>query len=834
VALAVGLAVAGGAEPARKSFHIRVGDAAVTLVEFARQSGEQIVYLVENVRGQQTSPVEGEWSAREALERMLAGTNLTVLRDAASGAMTVSRRSEPWRPATSTPERMPPPGPPGDALVVLPQFTVSTEAADRYRSADAVSAVRVRAPLLDTPASITVLTRDIIDDLEPTRIFDVTRYVAGVQDGRGIQFQDRMILRGFESNGQRTVDNFLQPADADNIDEAVIDRIEVAKGPNAILSPAGAPGGAINVITKSPLFTPQRSLTAVAGLFDAQKLTLDLTGPIAPGSAMAYRLVGAWQDSRRYWANDARLRGRVFAPMFSWRIADHTLFTAKLVAAEHWVFRDPLLILDPAVNAAADDPSLAPGVSARSLNGIQPWSHVGTRTADLFALLTSNLNDHLSLRVAANGRYYYEDSTQEFVTTPGLSNRYNPFTGELTQDYTWAPDPATGAYVAAYAPLFNPAAIPVRGDTQATRRKTGSLQADLVAKYRFGEISSQTVGGIALSRQTGYSRLRTGTLPPIDLRRPGMRADPVWAPDFYQSTIGSFTNWQAYVNQRLGFFGDRVLLTGGVLRYDTHTISRNVLANAAASVLDDGKNMWQASLLLKLRPNVSLYYSHSTNSSPVIANDLPLWRDGRQDEFGLKSEFINQRLSISAAWFKISQTNVSVPNPARQTDLSAPEQLISDLGDHGVEFELQGALTPSLSAIATYSRLRLRDSLGRPVRAVADDNAALLLNYRFNAGAGQGLALTLGASYTGRRAGDTPVNFTPLGVPGQVSFFLKPSYVTVLGAAYRWGERYVFRLNLDNVFDDAGYIQQAGARVSGTGISTAPGRNVKLSATVKF
>src|SRR5207253_943215 len=74
-----------------------------------------------------------------------------------------------------------------DETVTLSAFTVSDSSADRYRSVDAISAVRVRAPLIDTPSSITVLTRDMIDDLAPTRIFDVTRYVAGVQDGRGLK-----------------------------------------------------------------------------------------------------------------------------------------------------------------------------------------------------------------------------------------------------------------------------------------------------------------------------------------------------------------------------------------------------------------------------------------------------------------------------------------------------------------------------------------------------------------------------------------------------------------------------------------------------------------------
>jgi iron complex outermembrane receptor protein len=830
VALASGRAR--GAEPLRP-FDIPAGDAAETLNVFARQSGEQLVFLVDNVRGQTTRAVQGRLTPFDALRLLLSGTRLVVHRDGVGGPMTVSRRTDLRPQSMSETPPAPVPAAPPD-VVVLPTFTVSETTVDRYRAADAISAIRVRAALIDTPSSISVLTRDIIDDLAPTRIFDAARYIAGVQEGRGIQFQDRMILRGFESNGQRTVDNFLQPEDADNVDEVVIDRIEISKGPNAILSPAGAPGGSITIITTSPLYQREHNVTAVLGLFDAQKLSVDLTGPFSEGSRFAYRLIGSLQDTRRYWSSDARLRGKVLAPMFSYRISDRTQLTVKLIAAEHWIFREPLLILDPAVDGRTREPFLAPGLSRRGRNGIQPWSHVGTHNADLFALLTSSLTDNISFRFAANGRYYFEDSTQEFLSTPSLTNRYNPMTGELTQDYVWALDPATGAYAATISPLFDPASIPVRGDKQATRRKIVSVQSDLAARYRFGGVTSQTIAGLALSRRTHYGRGVSGALPGIDLSHPELRAEPVWSGAWAFSNDSQFTNWQSYANQRLGFFGDRVQLTGGVLHYDTYTYARNHLDGSAPGVLDGSKNMWMASALVKPRPNVAVYYSHSNNSTPVVANNLPLWRDGVQDEIGFKSEFFRQRLSFNVAYFEIAQTNVNVPNPDRQTDPTAPEQLVSNLENHGLEFELVGGLTPNLSVLASYARLKMRDRLGRPVRAVAGQSASLLLNYRFRFGRLEGLSLHAGVSYSGRRAGDTPINFTPLNVVGQTSFFLQPYAVTTFGAAYRWRERYLFRLNIDNVLDDKGYIQQAGGRVSGTGITTAPGLNVKLSTTVRF
>lgn len=77
------------AEPARKNYNLPAGDATATLKAFSQQSGEQIVFPVESVRGVQTKSVAGELTAREALEQMVAGTDLVVVRDEKTGALAV-------------------------------------------------------------------------------------------------------------------------------------------------------------------------------------------------------------------------------------------------------------------------------------------------------------------------------------------------------------------------------------------------------------------------------------------------------------------------------------------------------------------------------------------------------------------------------------------------------------------------------------------------------------------------------------------------------------------------------------------------------------------------
>jgi iron complex outermembrane receptor protein len=735
--------------------------------------------------------------------------------------------------------------PPADEVVVLSPFTVSADNTDRYRAAEAISAVRIRTALIDTPSSISVITRDMMDDLAPTRVFDVTKYIAGVQEGRGVQFQDRMIIRGFETqNGARTVDNFLQSADADNVEESVIDRIEVTKGPNAILSPAGAPGGSLNIITKSPTWTRQNSLTAQVGLYDSQKVTADLGGPVSAGSPFAYRVVASYQNTARYWSDDPKMKNLAFAPMLSWRISDKSMLTLKYIYASHEIPREPLFIISPDTTATSGDPKLLPGIDPSGLNGIQPWSHVETASQDFFAVYTTGFGDHLNLRVAGNYRHYQEDSDQNFLSTPGLSNRYNPYTGILTQDSTWAlQNPAlphnvtTNPYVPTASPWINPGNIPNRGNIQDTTRDTYSFQADLAGTYQFGPVSSQTVVGGAYANQEATGFNKDGTMPGINLLAP-VAAYPVYPatwPTTANNSATSYENTQLYLSERLGFFSDRLFLSGGIMNYATVTKNWNYFTNSVPTVLDDSKSMWSAGALFKVRDNVSVYYNHSTNASPVIANNQPLWREGLQDEFGVKTEFFQRRLSVNLAYFEISQTNVTVPNPAYQTDPTQPQTLVSDLTNEGFEIELMGSITKNLSAIATYSHLKMRDALGRRVRMVADDNASLLLNYRFADGAAKGLNVNFGVTYSGDRAGDVPDgNFTQLGVVKQVSFYTQPQYTTSLGASYRLNERWMFRLNIDNVLDDADYISVGGGRISGTGLTTQPGINVRLGATYNF
>src|SRR5687767_13985954 len=178
---------------------------------------------------------------------------------ALSGALLVLATLESRGQPAPTP---PPPQPPADETITLPAFGVSSDRANSYRATDSMSAARSRTSLIDTPATVNVITSDFLADIGAASLFDATQYVSGIGNGRlagGSGILDRQTIRGYENDG-RTIDNFNSGFQA-NLDPLLYERVEIVKGPNSILAPTGTPGGAIDVITKSPQFTRENSAT---------------------------------------------------------------------------------------------------------------------------------------------------------------------------------------------------------------------------------------------------------------------------------------------------------------------------------------------------------------------------------------------------------------------------------------------------------------------------------------------------------------------------------------------------------------------------------------------
>jgi outer membrane receptor protein involved in Fe transport len=287
---------AAAASAAREShepsaFAIPAGDASTSLDAFSRQSGAALVFVVEQVRGIRTPELQGRYRPREALERLVAKTALTVAEDARTGALMIKRTpplpsppaqkptsqsNQPVKPksklalfagllaASTGVDAQTPSSPPNNEAVVLSPFEVATSKDYGYTATNSLAGGRLSTELMKTPASISVMTREFLDDLGVSDVQGALRWAANsVAAGNADVSPDATIsnslngqpsmsgngnsvsIRGFSSTIARNYFPWFVNSDGYNTE-----RIDISRGPNAMLFGDGAAGGVVNVSTK--------------------------------------------------------------------------------------------------------------------------------------------------------------------------------------------------------------------------------------------------------------------------------------------------------------------------------------------------------------------------------------------------------------------------------------------------------------------------------------------------------------------------------------------------------------------------------------------------------
>lgn len=181
--------------------------------------------------------------------------------------------------------------------VQMSVFEVSTDRDIGYRAVSSIAGSRTGEDLRNVPMPVTVLTEEFLRDIDATDLLEAARFSTG---GRGMPTDDNdqqaFQFRGFRSQYQtRNLFVWQAPADAYNIE-----RIDIAKGPNALLFGSSEPGGVANFNTKRAHFTDRNGATFRVGSWDQYRGTLDVNRRL--GSAVAARL-NLVHDSRRSWEN---------------------------------------------------------------------------------------------------------------------------------------------------------------------------------------------------------------------------------------------------------------------------------------------------------------------------------------------------------------------------------------------------------------------------------------------------------------------------------------------------------------------------------------------------
>ena len=243
--------------------------------------------------------------------------------------------------AAGAPGATPAPTPPAAGEVVnLSPFIVSTEGDEGYRAANTLSGTRMNSSLLHTPAAVSVLTKEFLDDIGAENVMDMLKYSLNTEHersdpGGGVQqaFDVRATVRGFTESviSRDYLPNMVEGRGILASDRFNVDRADVSRGPNSILFGAGRPGGALNLTSKRAVLNARRQTATLTVGNDAKRRSeLDLAFPLRRDQ-LALRTNAVWED-RKGWFEFEGLRQKGLALAGTWQPRPSTQVRA---AVEH-------------------------------------------------------------------------------------------------------------------------------------------------------------------------------------------------------------------------------------------------------------------------------------------------------------------------------------------------------------------------------------------------------------------------------------------------------------------------------------------------------------------
>ncbi|RQW40342.1 TonB-dependent siderophore receptor [Novosphingobium sp. LASN5T] len=683
------------------------------------------------------------------------------------------------------------------------------EAETSYKVSRSIGAMRTDTPLIDVPQSVTVVSAKQINDQAANSIGDAIRYVPGVFSAQGEGNRETLVFRGNSTTGDFFVDGIRDDVQTYR-DLYNIERLEVFKGPNAMVFGRGGVGGLINRVTKVADWTPHRAFRLEGGSFEHKRAQFDLGTPL--NDAVAVRLTGVYQDSGSY-RDGVNYNRWGFNPTVTFKLGEATTITAGY---EH--FKDDR-IADRGVPAR-------PGASTTSIGGPLDTPR-GQFFGDPAGSPTYTNTDA--------GTLYIEHRFSEAVTLRNRT-RYADYAKLYRNVFPGAVNAAgTSVSISAY--------------DNAMQRRNLINQTDLNAEFSTGSIKHTLLVGAELGRQETENFRREGFFPasPTDLVGTSSITVPIAAsnirrPDVIYRPAATSGNNAGVLKVAAGYVQDQIELSPmfqvilGV-RYEylnTKVTDRRPAAFVPATQqrnFDVTDNLWspRAGLIFKPAENASIYASYSRTYLPRGGDQFTSLSVSNQNlapekyqnyEIGAKWD-INPSFNVTAAVFRLDRSNVlalSDPNNAASPTIPVGRQR-----SEGVELSAQGTITDQLSVVGayTYSDARFLDTVSGTVRAgnqlanVPKHSGSIWT--RFNPGGG--LSGAIGVIRQGRRFAGTD------------NIVAMPGYTRVDAAAfYDLSENLSVQVNVENLLNERYFLYAN----SNNNITPGSPRAFRISLNARF
>ncbi|UMY59295.1 TonB-dependent siderophore receptor [Pseudomonas sp. LS.1a] len=628
---------------------------------------------------------------------------------------------------------------------------------DGYKATRSASATRTDTVLHETPQSVSVVPRDVLQDTGATRLQDGLDYAGGV--GRANNFGGQGLttftVRGF-TTGEFYRNGFPINRGYPNAPDAnTVERLEVIRGPASSLYGRGDPGGTFNVVSKQPL--PESKVT-LGSQFDDQgmhRATLDATGPLNQDGSLAYRLNLLGEGGESFRDNVESERYDV-APVLSWQVNDSTkiVFEGDFMRNNHPLDRGLTRYPTQAGSASRDTYIWEKG-SDNLLHNDNNMAQV--RFEHL-------LNDNWTL----GGGFQYLDGS---LKGNAVEATIAPADGRTLQRN------------------FNYRKL------EWTDR---DWQLNLTGHFDTGAFSHTLLTGVEYENYHYNSIIRRSTAPyTIDIYNPVLgqpRPELAAVPTTWDSE--KLETWAYFIQDQVALTERLKALAGVRFERFEHDYDDKRPANRDFSKGENGVTP-RFGLIYDLTDSVAVYAntarSFKPNSGASLQGSGFAPEKGKSYELGMKWEAPDRQLSVDAAIYHIVKENVLTRDPADPNyNLAAGE-----VRSRGLDINIAGNVTPEWRVIGGYAYVDAevtkdnRLPTGTRLANIPRNSFSLLNTYEFQDGLAKGLGLGVGVKYVDDRNGQTEA----------VTYNMDQYTVVDLLAFYKVNDNIRLNLDLKNLFN---------------------------------
>lgn len=748
LALAVSLPMVSYVQAQEIEIDIPAQPLGTALQEFGRQTNLQVLYSPTDVQGKNSTAVKGKQEPNKAIATLLTGAGVSY--GLQGNTITISAV------ASSGLEL-------GTTQVTANQLGTVTEGTGSYTPGTIATATRLVLTPRETPQSISVVTRQVMDDFGLNAIDDVMRHTPGITvstyDTERTNYYSRgFSIVNFQYDGIPTLRDAQYSAGQTLTDMAIYDRVEVLKGATGLLTGAGGPGGTINLIRKKPTSEFKSSIELGAGSWDNYRSQVDVSGPLTETGNVRGRAVAAYQDKHSFLDHYSRKTGVLYG-ILEFDLDENTLLT---VGAD---YQDS----DPKGSSWTGTRTIFDATGnkldlPRSFNNGPKWGSWEQYSRTAFATLEHTFDNGW----VTKGQYNHQ------------INGYNAPLGYISQDSATASSIYARKYV---------------GDTTSD-----SLDVYASGPFELFGREHELVIGQSLSISKWKAKDYTATTyfnNSYDFYNwHGQAIEPLWT----ATKINDETTRQTgtYVTGRFSLTDELHLLLGSRIA--------NYQVTGTSDTQESGKVVPYAGLTYDLNDNFTAYASYTEIFQPQTqyrtrTRTMLDPNEGKNYELGLKGEFFDGRLNSSLAYFEVHEENRPLADTAWN---SQPGVDFSYIGTKtktkGYEAEISGELARGWQLQAGYTHKIARDDNGKKVATwEPEDQVSFYTTYKLQGNLDK---LTIGGGARWQSAGWQTVN--NWGYPGggrSEKFTQDPYWLVDLMTRYQVTENLSATLNVNNLFD---------------------------------